>query len=149
MLLFVRMDAGFREHANDAEECHSTGISPFLLIPGLDMIYDFSIDYFHCSILGIMKKLVKWWTEGPLKHRIPLRKRESISERLIASRPFVPSAFTRRPRSFTERKDWKGSEWSLFLFYFGPVTLKENLSSKVYRHFLLFWCGRSTPGKVE
>ena len=50
-----RTDDGFRRHIDDNQ--HNT-TSPFteLLI---DMVKAFNVDYMHCALLGVMKKLLK------------------------------------------------------------------------------------------
>ena len=49
--------------------------------------------------------------------------------------------FNRRCRSIVEVEYWKATEFRQFLFYLGPIYLKQLLSKDLYRHFLLFSCG--------
>lgn len=51
-----------------------------------------------------------------------------------------PSEFARRIRDLGTLKYWKGTEFRTFLFYTGPVVLKNILSPEAYNHFLALHC---------
>ena len=57
-------------------------------------IADWSLDYMHGLCLGVMKKLLVAWTEGP--RVVTLGYNPEISRRLIAIQNFIPSDFAVR-----------------------------------------------------
>lgn len=48
----------------------------------------------------------------------------------------MPIEFNRKPRSLNEVKRWKATEFRQFLFYTGPVVLKDKISTDRYINFL-------------
>ena len=52
-------------------------------------------------------------------------------------RKHIPDEFARKPRSYTEVKMWKATEFRQFLFYSEPIALQGNIKSAMYRNFLL------------
>ncbi len=59
-------------------------------------IADWSLDYMHGLCLGVMKKLLVAWTEGPRGVTLSATSIQEISRRLIAIRNFIPSDFAIR-----------------------------------------------------
>ncbi|KAJ8968802.1 hypothetical protein NQ314_002111 [Rhamnusium bicolor] len=59
-----------------------------------------------------------------------------ISELLISQSPNIPLEFNRKPRTLTEAKRWKATEFRQFLFYTGSVVLKNKLNTNRYLNFL-------------
>ena len=128
-----RTDLSFRQQA---DESHHKVPSPFLMLP-VDMIKDFPIDYMHQVCLGVMKKLLHQW----FQERIRLRSLSALSceradGRLVAMRPHLPSEFARKPRSLSELKHWKATEFRQFLLYTGRSVLEGLLSQQQYENFL-------------
>jgi len=58
-------------------------------------IADWSLDYMHGLCLGVMKKLLAAWTEGPRGVKLSATSIQEILRRLIAIRNFIPSDFAR------------------------------------------------------
>lgn len=87
-------------------------------------------------MLGVTRKLLLFWTSGPLRTRLPFFKQQEISLGLINCRSTQPVEFQRRCRGLDELRHWKGSEFRTFLFYTGPVVLKNVLSMDEYKNFL-------------
>ena len=56
----------------------------------------------------------------------------SISDALVNIKPYVPTEFSMKPRSLTEVKQWKATEFGYFLLYTGPVVLANILSETMY-----------------
>lgn len=130
----LRTDEHFR---NKIQEEHHTGTSILESIPGLDMIKSFALDPMHLLYLGVMKRLLEnLWVNGKPPNKLSLRQINSISEFLLMQKANIPFEFSRKPRSLNKCKRWKATECSQFLFYTGPVCLKDVLSTDQYVHFL-------------
>ncbi|CAG9763555.1 unnamed protein product [Ceutorhynchus assimilis] len=130
----LRTDEQFRNKVN---EDHHTGTSILESIPGLDMIKSFALDPMHLLYLGVMKRLlVNLWVNGKPPIKLSFRQINAITESLVLQRTNIPSEFSRKPRSLNESKRWKATEYSQFLFYTGPVCLKDIFSTDQYVHFL-------------
>jgi len=112
-------------------------------IPGIDVVEHFSIDYMHCVLLGVMKKmLILWKGSGEIgrvgvnQQKLPSELVKNISTRLISLKKYIPSDFSRKPRSLDELCRWKATELRQFLLYTGPVVLYSLVSKKIYCNFL-------------
>jgi hypothetical protein len=92
----------------------------------------------HNICLGVMKRLIDFWTKG--KKPIRLVNVESISDELNTIKSYLPSEFKRVPRTLEEAEYWKATEFRLFLFYTGPIVLKGRLKKSLYKHFMLLSC---------
>lgn len=130
-----RDDDSFRNPGPDDK--HHTGVSSLLNLPGINMVFDFILDYMHLVCLGVMKKLLLHWIRGPLSTRLSNTNINLISNRLIAIAEFFPREFARKPRSLHEIARWKATEFRQFLLYTGPVVLKGVLDDDLYNHFMM------------
>ena len=129
----ARTDALFRDMQ---DEDHHTGISPLSEL-NVGMVSDFPLDYMHLVCLGVMRKLVALWLQGPLSCRLPGHTVTKISDRLGDLHETVPQDFGRRPRSLCEFRMWKAVEFRQLLLYTGPVVFDGSLPKKCFHHFLL------------
>jgi len=126
------------------EQYHTSGqITNIINIPGVDVVQNFSIDYMHCVLLGVMKKMLMLWKGsgeigrvGVNKQKLPSNLVKQISNRLILLKKYIPSDFSRKPRSLDELSRWKATELRQFLLYTGPVVLYSLVSKKMYYNFL-------------
>lgn len=93
----------------------------------------------HLILLGVIKKLINLWLNGPSNVKLPSDVVQKISDRLILLRNSVPEEFNRRPRTLWEFKFWKATEFRTFLLYAGIIVLKNlpGFPPKFYCHFLL------------
>jgi hypothetical protein len=132
----LRTDVSFRRQIS---KNHHTGKSPFLPLR-IDMILSFPLDYMHLVLLGVFKRLILIWTgkwhKQKLKHKLGIRERQNIDEKLVQIRKSYPKEFHRKPTKIDHIKQWKAVELRSFLLYSGPVVLKGNLSKEKYEHFL-------------
>ena len=128
----LRTNTTFR--CQDNKEHHK--FSSILLSLDIDMIVNFPIDPMHCIDLGVMKKLLLTWREGPKPLRLSAGHLNLISAYLSALKPFFPSEFNRKPRGLDELKFWKATEFRTFLLYCGPVILRYILPHDKYVNFL-------------
>lgn len=92
---------------------------------GINMVDDVVIDYMHAVCLGVMKKLIKFWSERDTRqHLISNDFVSQVSERLQDIRQFVPVDFARLPQPLSIFSKWKATELRQFLLYSGPIVLK-------------------------
>ena len=120
-------------------EKHHEGDSPLLPL-SMDMIFQIPLDYMHLCCLGIMKKLLLVWT-SKTGYKLSATQQAIVSGRLVSFRKFTPNNFARKPRSLTEFKHFKATEFRQFMLYIGPVALRGILGSERYKHFLLYHTG--------
>ena len=128
----LRTDESFR---NEVQPQHHKYASAFLKLK-IDMIKQFPLDVMHSIDLGVTKRLLLLWKEGPKQFRLTIAQQKRISDMNEAIRNHFPSSFNRKPRRLDELKMWKATEFRTFLLYVGPVVLKEVIDVEVYRLFL-------------
>lgn len=130
----LRNDESFR---NQSQPQHHLGVTPLQRLD-IDMVTSVPLDYMHLVCLGVMRKLLKLWTNGP---RAPYRLRKNdidwISGELETYRTYFPREFGRKTRSLIELDRWKATEFRTFLLYVGPIVLKNRLDNKYFNHFLV------------
>ncbi len=113
------------------------GLSPLHILPAFDVIQGVPIDYMHCLLEGIGKKLCTLWlTPSPSDYYVG-KHIQLLDERLLSIKP--PDAITRTPRSLTQRGKWKG-----YLPYTLRVLVYEQNSHALstaseYRAWILFY----------
>lgn len=122
------------------EEHHiSSTISCVALIPDVDIVLLFPLDYMHLVCLGVTKKLISLWLNtGPTNVRLPSWKIKSITYSLNKIKKCITNDFARKPRAIEEFKRYKATEFRQFLLYTGPVVLKNILPDDCYQHFMVF-----------
>jgi len=104
----LRTDEDFFQQTD--EEYHQ-GETLLLQIPNIGLVSAVALDYMHLVCLGVVKKLLLLWMKGPLRVRIRSTNTNLISQRLIALRSSIPKEFSRKPRSLSEIKYWKATEF--------------------------------------
>lgn len=116
------------------------GPSILMLLPVFNIISSFTPDYLHSVLLGVVKTFTDAWFDSAnheknwyLGLKIP-----EFNSKLLQIKP--PREITRTPRSITDRKYWKGSEWKNFLLYYSLVCLENLMPRKYVQHwyFLVF-----------
>ena len=130
----LRTDTDFRQQSDPV---HHVGISPLLTLP-LGLVSQFPLDYMHVVCLGVVRRMIFLWSspKGPTSCRLSTALLKAVSDRLLTYRSFMPRQFARKPRSVSEVKMWKATEFRTFLLYLGPVALKGLLSNELYDNFL-------------
>jgi len=130
----LRTDFSFRNKTDDDHHIKDTILTE---IQDLDMIKGFPLDFMHLVCLGVVKKMIKLWTDGPPgPFKLPSTKLIELSEKLLSLKMYVPLEFARKPRSIADCDRWKATEFRQFLLYTGPVTLSSILDKVYYDHFL-------------
>ncbi|KAF5281928.1 hypothetical protein FQR65_LT14454 [Abscondita terminalis] len=129
----LRTDFKFRTNSYEDYQMADTILKQ---IPNFDLVENVVLDYMHLVCLGVVKKLIILWLDGPLPNRLPSRIVNEINENLISLKSTVPQEFVRKPRAIKEYKLWKATEFRQFLLYSGPVVLRKLLSEHMYTNFL-------------
>ncbi|XP_075145966.1 uncharacterized protein LOC142222023 isoform X1 [Haematobia irritans] len=104
---------------------------------GIGMISQFPIDCMHAIDLGVIKKILARITNKTAILPVSSKAILSISDSLLALKPYIPREFARKPRTLVEISRWKATEFRQFVLYTGIVVLKDNLPDELYEHFLL------------
>ncbi len=121
---------------------HQVGESP-LIRAGVNCVSAVVLDYMHLACLGVMRRMLGFWKDGPPICRLSARQRGQISEGLVRFNGLMPSEFARQPRSLNEMDRWKATELRQFMLYTGCVVLRDVLSEEAYSHYLEFSVGLS------
>lgn len=138
-ITFPELDAQLRTDANFADmrdADHHKGPSPLLDL-NIGLVTKFVLDPMHLLYLGVMRKLIHLWLSGPLPTRIGSQNKDRISAKLVELAKYMPSEFSRKPRSLSDLDRFKATEFRAFLLYLGPVVLLKNLDENIYKNFLL------------
>lgn len=103
---------------------------------GVLMIDQIPIDYLHCVLLGIEKKmLVKLFIhKSPLLSSVVMNK---VSKAMLICNEFLCTEIHRKLRHLKDLKTYHGNELRLFLLKIGCVVLKNNIPNDIYNNFLL------------
>ena len=101
-----------------------------------DIIDGTGIDYMHCVLLGICKRLLGLWFDSGENADYKINSSIfTVDARLTTSKP--PNNISRVPRSIeNHRKYFKASELRSFLLFYGPAVY-DILPKPYYEHFLL------------
>lgn len=108
-----------------------------------DLVKSIPFDYMHCVCIGVMKKLLLFWTGSP-KHvqTLPSNLITLLDERFNKLAEFTPDEFQRKFQENSRRHPlrdasrWKASELRQCLLYLGCVVFRDILSDEAYNHFL-------------
>lgn len=127
-----RTDAEFRQREDQHHHVATTSLTENPLI--LNMIYSFPIDMMHTLDLGVARKQLFLHK----KHRMfDEDKADAFIKRVMK---YVPSDFTRKPRSSKLIEYWKALEFRMFALYIGIIFyLESGLNRQEYDNFLRFF----------
>ena len=113
------------------------GPSWFQSLKYYDLVRGTAIDYMHCCLLGVVRRMLNLWLSSPnsgkpyyIGHLTTL-----IDRRLLSIKPI--SELSRAARSVTDRAHWKASEFRSFLLYYSLPVLKDILPEHNFKHFAL------------
>lgn len=113
-------------------------VSCMIAANDFDLVNGFSIDYMHCVLLGVVKKLLNLWleTENHAEPYYILKKKQIVlSSRIITIKPIFE--INRKPRSIFERKLFKANEFRTLLLYYLRYCLIDMLPMRYINHFQL------------
>lgn len=98
----------------------------------------------HLTDIGAGKRLVMYATvKAPAEFRLRAELLQHFSDLLKLYADYIPSEFSRQPRSLRHIAKWKATEWRLLLLYVGVVVFKILLKPEVYNMFMLYHCAVS------
>jgi hypothetical protein len=117
------------------------GRTPLLDIPKFDPMLQCPVDYMHCVLLGVTKKLLSLWCStqySKMNFYMKNERKRILDQRFGEMKIF--SEITRKSTSVTDKfHTWKSSEFFFFLMYASKHCLAFPVLSPVYfQHFLLF-----------
>lgn len=113
-------------------------ISCMVAAKHFDLINCFSIDYMHCALLGVVRKLLDLWCNTKFHkeaHYMPKKKQDVLNKRIMSIKP--PTEITRKPRSINERADFKANELRSLLLYYLRYCLIDLIPLRFIDNFQL------------
>ena len=69
-----------------------------LIGKGIKCVTQLPLDYMHLVFLGVIKRLLLFWKEGPRQYRLSAAQLAVVSEKLKEFKGKMPSEFARQPR---------------------------------------------------
>lgn len=101
-----------------------------------DLINGFTIDYMHCVLLGVMKKLLNLWFDST-NHKYPYYikkpKQRTFDQILQAIKP--TSTIGTKPRSVFDRHNFKAKDFRVLLLFYLRCCLPNMLDNIYIDHF--------------
>jgi hypothetical protein len=137
----LRTDGTFNLKTNEAH--HLSNDETAMEKLGIGMVTQFSLDYMHCVLLGVTKKLLKRWKEsskGEKKRHLNSGLRDGFDTAIEYLSYYIPSDFSRRlGGGLNGAHNWKATEYRLFLVYIGILFDGGTiLPSDLYKNYLKF-----------
>jgi hypothetical protein len=135
----LRTDESFKLKTNEPH--HLSNETTTLETLGIGMVSQFSLDYMHCVLLGVTKKILKRWkesTKGEKRRHLKCEKRDQFDIAVEYLSCYVPSDFNRRlVGGLSAAHTWKATEYRLYLVYIGFLFDDDNiLPSDLYKNYL-------------
>lgn len=100
------------------------------------MISQFPLDYLHCVLLGILKKMLKFLF-GQIEPLLPRSIKNKVSDYLLQCNSFLPTEIRRKFRSLNDLNSFHGNELRVFLLKIGIVVLEPYVPKEFYNHFIM------------
>ena len=133
------------EHHEIDPQTNNPKRSPFHRMKDfIGLVTSFPYEVLHLLHKGVFQRLILTWQNGSGKSRNGKQSNQTItriSAQLQALKNSVPAEFLRKPRSLTESKNWKATEWKLLLNYVGFVAFKGILDPELYEMYLFLAVG--------
>ncbi|XP_065642615.1 uncharacterized protein LOC136074237 [Hydra vulgaris] len=118
------------------EDHHLSNVVSPLIDLGLGLVSQVPLDYMHLVLLGVQKRMISLWMKGDLKYRFSSNIVSNISANLLHFRNSMPKEFCRKPRSLSDYKQWKATEFRQFLLYTGLLALFNIVPKAIYDNFV-------------
>lgn len=113
-------------------------ISCMVRADGFDLVHGFGIDYMHCILLGVMRKLLNLWLNSSNHNKpyyITPKRQEALNKRILKIK--LTSDIFRKPPSIYVRADFKATKFRSFLLYYLKFFLADLLKRSYIDHFHL------------
>ncbi|XP_061183192.1 uncharacterized protein LOC133191454 [Saccostrea echinata] len=125
-----------REKVKNPAVCGVKGPSWISYFPHFDCVQGIAIDYMHGVLLGVQKLLLTLWFSPKHKNRDFSISDQSdrLNNRLENIHPTLD--ITQLPRSITDMKYWKASEYRSFLLYYGGPVMYGLLNEDRFNHYM-------------
>lgn len=102
-------------------------------MPNVDMIWGFSLEYMHNSLLGVAEQMWDYWVKN---NCITAEQRRDIDNDLLLINP--PRELFRAPTKISNKSVWKASDWKSWLIYYSIPILMKYLDKELLQHYALF-----------
>lgn len=113
-------------------------ISCMIAAKEFDLVNGFCIDYMHCVLLGVMKKLMDLWLDSA-NHASPYyikpQFQRTLNQRLMKIKPNLN--ISRKPRPLSDKSKYKANEYRNLLLYYLTYSLRGLLAKDYVDHFKL------------
>lgn len=113
-------------------------VSCMIAAKNFDLVNGFCIDYMHCVLLGVLKKLLGLWLDS-VNHDKPYyikpKSQCLLNSRLIKIKPI--SNISRKPRPLSDRSNYKANEYRNLLLYYLTYSLRGLLPKPYIDNFKL------------
>lgn len=113
-------------------------ISCMIAAPEFDLVSGFAIDYMHCVLLGVTKKMMHLWLDSSNHNSnfyIKPPQKKTLSERITKIKPITE--ITRKPGPITDSIDYEANEFRTLLLYYLRFCLSGLLDKTYLDHFQL------------
>lgn len=113
-------------------------ISCMIAARHFDLINCFSIDYMHCVLLGVVRKLLDLWLNSKYHNEAYYLSKNMqciLNKRILSIKP--PTEITRKPRSISDRADFKANEFRSLLLYYLRYSLVDLIPVRFINNFQL------------
>lgn len=106
----------------------------------VDLVDGVPIDYMHCVLEGVTKRLLNIWVQPNPYCAAHIRKSMANVDRLLLQQ-HPPHEFSRPPRSILKHRNyWKASEFRNWLLYYSLPLLSDVLPPLYFHHYALLVC---------
>lgn len=134
-IIFTELNSPQRTDIQFGNDEAHVGTSPLINLR-IGMVTQFPLDYMHLVCLGVVRKLISLWIPGRSSRVLSSSIVNAVSAHLSSCTSFMPTEFSRKPRSLFYFRQWKATEFRQFLLYTGPVVLRSKLPPAIYQNFL-------------
>lgn len=114
------------------------GLSCMVAAEGFDLVHGYNIDYMHCVLLGMTKKLLDLWlnsTNHREEYYINKRKHRQLDQRLCSIKP--TSNVGVKPLSIFNRSNYKAKNYRMMLLFYLGCCLPGCQDQKYINNFQL------------
>lgn len=104
-----------------------------------NIVWSIGVEYMHCVLQGVQKRMLNLFLNSNNSDRdyyIVPAKRRALDRKILMIRPTM--SIVRKPRSLSQRSNYKASEYRSMLLYYLPVCLPGFLPNVYVKHVRIF-----------